>query len=137
MHGRHEFHYSIIPHRGDWSASGAHVQAVQHLRPMRARWSRHGLGHLDFEGALVRVSSPAFPVSAIKRAEDGDGTIVRIYNALGIDASTMVDLPPFPGPVSRVNLNEEHVEDLYRDEDDGVAITAGPNEIVSLRFRSG
>jgi alpha-mannosidase len=134
MLGRQEFHYSIIPHEGDWAAASAHVLAVQHLRAMRARWNRHGLGHLDHTGSLLSVDSPAFPVSAIKRAEDGDGIIVRLYNILGHPAETVVDLPPVPGPVARVNLNEEHIEDAIRD-DEGVLIAARPNEIITLRFR--
>ena len=126
--------YSIIPHAGDWASAGAHVAAVQHLRPMRARWNRHGLGHIDYAGSLVQVESPAFAVSAIKRAEDGDGIIVRLYNTFDTTAATAIDVPSTSGGVSMVNLNEEHVADLRRDED-GVGITARPNEIVTLRFR--
>jgi len=132
--GRREFAYSIIPHAGDWAEGGAHVASVQHLRPMRARWNRHGIGHLDWDGALVEVSSPAFHVSAVKRAEDGDGLIVRVYNTLDEPAETVVDAPVARGRVSRVNLNEEHIEDVARDED-GVSIEARRNEIVTLRFR--
>ena len=80
------------------------------------------------------MDSPAFAVSAIKRAEDGDGVIVRVYNTLDEEADTMVDVPTARGRVSKVNLNEEHLADLRRDED-GVGVTAGPNEIVTLRFR--
>jgi mannosylglycerate hydrolase len=132
--GRHEFHYSIIPHSGDWVAAEAHVPAIQHLRPMRARWSRHGLGQIEAEGSLVRVSSTAFQVSAIKRAEDGDGLIVRVYNTLDDAAQTTIDVPLANGRVSSVNLNEEHIRDLDRNGD-GVHITARPNEIVTLRWR--
>ncbi len=134
MPGRHEFAYSIIPHAGDWAAADAHVASVQHLRPMRARWNRHGLGHIDSTGSLLSVDAPGFVVSAIKRAEDGDGIIVRLYNTLDEEASTTVDLPAAPGGVSMVNLNEEHIDDIERDED-GVSITARRNEIVTLRFR--
>jgi alpha-mannosidase len=135
MHGRHAFDYAIIPHEGDWASADAHVAAVQHVRPMRARWNRQGLGHLDFEGALVRVDSPAFPVTCIKRAEDGDGIIVRLYNTFDVEADTQVDVPMAKGKVSLVNLNEEFITDLRRDGDEGVGITARPNEIVTLRFR--
>ena len=134
MPGRHEFDYSIIPHAGDWASAEAHVQAVQHLRPMRARWNRHGLGHIAAEGSLVRVSSTAFQVSAIKRAEDGDGVIVRVYNTLDEEASTTIDVPLAKGSVNRVNLNEEHMEDVDRNED-GVHVTARRNEIVTLRWK--
>ena len=102
---------------------------------MRARWNRHGLGHIDATRLAARAStSPAFAVSAIKRAEDGDGIIVRLYNTLDEEAATTVDLPAAPGGVSMVNLNEEHIDDIDRDED-GVEITARRNEIVTLRFR--
>ena len=134
MHGRYAFNYSIIPHTGGWASAGAHVAAVQHLRPMRARWNRHGLGHIDYAGSLLHVDSPAFAVSAIKRAEDGDGMIVRVYNTLDVDAETTLDVPSAHGAVTRVNLNEERIADVDRD-DDGVSIGARPNEIVTLRFR--
>jgi len=134
MHGRHTFEYSIIPHAGDWEAADAHVHAVQFLRLARARWNRHGLGHLSDEGSLVRVDSKAFQVSAIKRAEDGDGVIVRVYNATPHEAETRVDVPQLRGSVSLVNLNEEHIADVERGEG-GVRIIARPNEIVTLRFR--
>jgi alpha-mannosidase len=100
---------------------------------MRARWNRRGLGHLRAEGALLDVSSDAFQVSCIKRAEDGDGVIVRLYNTASDSAETTVDLVPLRGRVRAVNLNEEHVADLPRVEGK-VLITARTNEIVTLRF---
>jgi len=133
MRGRHTFEYSIIPHSGDWESAGAHVEAVQFLRPMRARWNRHGLGHIDDSASLVRVSSEAFQVSAIKRAEDGDGVIVRVYNTTAHEAETLVDIPQLEGGVAMVNLNEEHIADVPRVQG-GVAVVARPNEIVTLRF---
>ena len=102
---------------------------------MRARWNRQGLGHLDYTGSLLNVDSPAFPVTSIKRAEDGDGIIVRVYNTLDVEADAQIDVPMAKGRVSLVNLNEEHITDLRREGSDGVGITARPNEIVTLRFR--
>jgi mannosylglycerate hydrolase len=134
LHGKNVVAYSIIPHEGDWAQAGVHVQAVQFLRSMRARWDRHGLGHLPAEGSLLRVSSPAFQVSAIKRAEDADGVIVRLYNTLDLPAETAVDLTPVHGDVSMVNLDEEHIADIPRVAGD-VPIAARTNEIVTLRFR--
>ena len=134
LRGEHVFEYSILPHAADWEAAGAHVLAVQHLRPMRARWNRHGLGRIEGKGSLLRLDSSAFQVSAIKRAEDGDGVIVRIYNTTDDEAATAVDLTPLQGDVSMVNLNEEHIADVPR-VSGRILISARRNEIVSLRFR--
>ncbi len=134
LHGRHEFGYSIIPHAGDWESAEAHVAAVQHLRPMRARWNRHGLGRLDAKGSLVNLTGAAFAVSGIKRAEDGDGVIVRVYNTSSAAADGTIDVPPLQGDVTMVNLNEEHIEDVTRVAGE-VLLSARTNEIVTLRFR--
>ncbi|MHB8376041.1 MAG: glycoside hydrolase family 38 C-terminal domain-containing protein, partial [Dehalococcoidia bacterium] len=134
LHGKNVVAYSIIPHEGDWARAGVHVLAVQFLRRMRARWDRRGLGSIAAQGSLLDVSSPAFQVSAIKRAEDGDGVIVRLYNTLDGPAETAVDLTPLHGAVSMVDLNEEHIADVPRVAGE-VPVAARPNEIVSLRFR--
>ena len=134
LHGRNALDYSIIPHAGSWADARAHVQAVQFLRPMRARYNRHGLGHLPAEDQLLLVDSPAFPVSAIKRAEDGDGVIVRVYNITDGEAEAHVRLKPLDGPPSRVNLNEELIADVPLVHG-GVPISARPNEIITIRFR--
>ncbi|HEU5320739.1 MAG TPA: glycosyl hydrolase-related protein, partial [Methylomirabilota bacterium] len=86
------------------------------------------------EASLLRVVSPAFAVSAIKRAEDGDGVIVRLYNISDGEAHTAVDLEPLPGPVALVNLNEEHLADVPRVGGE-VLLTARTNQIITLRFR--
>jgi alpha-mannosidase len=132
--GRHVFEYSIIPHIGAWDAAEAHVLATQQLRPMRARWNRHALGRLGAEGSMLEIDSPAFQVSAIKRAEDGDGVIVRVYNTTDGEAEASIDLRPLRGTVEMVNLNEESLGGIPR-VDGQVFVTARPNEIISLRFR--
>ncbi len=134
MPGRQTLEYSIIPHAGDWASANAHVAAVQFVRPARARWQNHGIGHIGPSGSLLDVDSPAFQVTAIKRAEDGDGVIVRLYNTLDEPAQATVDLTPYSGPASLVNLNEEHIIDVPR-IGQRVPISARPNEIVTLRFR--
>ena len=131
--GRNVVEYSIIPHDGDWETARAHVLAVQHLRPMRARWNRHGIGHIPASGRLLSVDSPAFAVSAIKRAEDGDGVIVRLYNISDGEAEATVDVTPLDGDVLLTNLNEETIAEVPRVRG-GIAIGGRPNEIVTLRF---
>lgn len=139
MPGKHVFNYSIIPHAGDWHAARAdrgpaHVAAVQHLRPMRARWNRHGLGRMPATDSLLRVTGTDFAVSGIKRAEDGDGAIVRVYNISPREAEGSIDAPKLQGPVTMTNLNEEPVADVPWVNGE-VLLAARTNEIVTLRFR--
>lgn len=86
--GQHEFTYSIMPHTGDWRTAGVDRQAALLNDPMAAmdliadqtgsikskRWSPI---EIECDG------STAVEVAALKRAEDGDGLILRIVETHG------------------------------------------------------
>ena len=101
---------------------------------MRARWNRHGLGHIAAQGSLLTVDSTGVPG---QRDQARRGRRRRHRPALqhhDDEAETRVDLTPLRGDVSMVNLNEEHIADVPRIEGQ-VFVTARPNEIITLRFR--
>jgi len=81
--GRHEFIYSVMPHTGDWRTAGVDRQAALLNDPMIAaglisdqsgsindkRWSPIG----------IEVDGPAaVEITAFKRAEEGNGLILRL-----------------------------------------------------------
>lgn len=106
--GKHVFFYSVIPHRGTWETGKAYVQAMQHQTPMRivqvldhefAALGEWALIYTEFKNLVVKkaqapLSPSPFPlersflsveptnviISGVKRAEDGNGIIVRLYN---------------------------------------------------------
>ncbi len=140
--GEHTFEYAIIPHAGDWSqAAGA---AYAFAAPLRAvRTGVHG-GSLPPVGHLLEVEPEALTVhtlralrvSAIKRSEDGQALIVRLYNNSAEAVKGRVRLGvPCRREVPRVNLNEEPADlPLMADDSGWVLLTARPWEIVTLRL---
>jgi alpha-mannosidase len=73
--------------------------------------------------------------SAVKRAEDGGGLIVRLYNPS--DTATIATLT-LPRPVSAAhlcNLREQPLEPApVGDEDDTVAVELPPKKIATVRL---
>lgn len=136
--GDHIFYYSIYPHRGDWSEEKTHIQASSHnLRPRVVQTSAQ-FGKLPDELAFVSLQSHepanAFRITALKRAEAGDGVIIRFFNTL--DHAAQGELKTWWSQVTRVfktNLNEE-IEVELTTEDGRVAIQARPKEIVTLKL---
>jgi alpha-mannosidase len=65
-------------------------------------------GHLPTAHSFCSIDHPNVLLSTIKHAEDGDGTIVRLLETEGLDATVIVDLP-FLGfqRAFRTNLAEE------------------------------
>ena len=136
--GEHAFHYAIYPHRGDASEERTHAQAMSHnLRP-RVVQTTPQRGNLPDELSFVSLRSDdavhAFRLTAVKRAEAGDGVIVRFFNTL--DRPVRGELAAWWPQISRVvktNLNEEAQEELACDGG-RIPVTARPKEIVTLKL---
>jgi mannosylglycerate hydrolase len=129
--GRHVFEYAIIPHDGGWDR--AYAEAHRFAVPMRARWNRQGAGLLPASASLLGVEGKGLVVTAIKRPEQGDGAVVRLYNTL--DRAT----------AGRLRLTEPwqraQVVDMKEDALGAAEVTGGSvrlklraNEIATLRF---
>jgi alpha-mannosidase len=78
--GRHEFTYSLFAHAGDWRngtvAAAYHLNDEVIVRPAPER----GTG-ADTPAVvpIVAVDQPNVVIETVKRAEDGNGLIVRLY----------------------------------------------------------
>ena len=74
--GFHSFCYSLYPHGGNWQ-QGRTVQAAYELNyPLIPK-----LTNESREFSLVRVNRENVIIETVKKAEDGKGIVVRIYEA--------------------------------------------------------
>ena len=96
--GRHRFTYALMPHPGDFRGAGVVAAAEDLNHPIRMVSGTLGAGE---ERALIEVDAPQVVVEAIKRAEDSDAVIVRLYEAWGGRCRTRVRTSL---PVSRAFL---------------------------------
>lgn len=145
--GSHRFTYSLLPHSGDLVA-GRVVEAgldlnvplvVTAVSSGRAQGTSHGKRAETGSFSSVRFDRPGVVLSALKRGEEGDGLVLRFYEAHGSRGPVGVDLG---FPVAHANR-----ADLLEREGAGVAVQATdggahleldlrPFEIVTLKLRS-
>ena len=86
--GSHGFTYALMPHPGDWREAGV-IQAAEDLNtPLRVVPSSLPAGT---SRSLIEVDTPQVIVEAIKRAEDSDAVIVRLYEAWGRPCRARID----------------------------------------------
>jgi alpha-mannosidase len=78
--GGHQFTYALMPHPADFRKAGV-IEAAEDLNaPLLPA---HGNLAAGTSRSLVEVDTRQVIVEAIKRAEDSDAVIVRLYEAWG------------------------------------------------------
>ncbi|MBE2240473.1 MAG: alpha-mannosidase [Caldilineaceae bacterium] len=129
--GMHTFSYSILPHAGGWNEGT--VQAAYALNdPLLVRRGE-GRGARGDAKALITCDAANVIVETVKRAEDGDGVIVRLYETQR-RRGTIILTTGFPlQAAARTNLLEEEKQALVIDGNT-VRYDIRPYEIVTLRL---
>jgi alpha-mannosidase len=117
-------HLALVPFSGDWRDAG--------IRRLSERWRRPPLviqGVEDNEkrapGDFLTVDDPLVSVTAIKRHEDRDTLIVRMFNDSPEARDAVVRLGPAVSTAWRVDLIERRQSEL--------AVNGGHDVIVPLR----
>ena len=141
--GEHHFVYSLYPHRGGWDER-VQAEAYALNDPIVSYQSsgvrNQGSGVTSQEsaggGSLITVSAPNVVIETIKRAEDGDGMIVRLYESHRKRGPVTIR---FAFPVAaawETNLLEENQAELPV-ADGAVSLNLRPYQIVTMRVRPG
>jgi alpha-mannosidase len=121
--GWHRFTYALMPHPGDFRQAGVIAAAEDLNAPLRVVRG----APTDTRRSLVEVDTPQAVVETIKRAEDSDAAIVRLYEAWGGSCAVRLRTTL---PVSRVVLC-----DLLERDRQEVALTDGVVELELTPFK--
>jgi alpha-mannosidase len=111
----HEFTYAILPHQNDWrsSISEAHdlnapLQAVRILSSTGTSSTGDWPSSLQF----AKLGAPGMRLSALKKSEDGNEIIVRVYEAHGGRGTATLETTFGRNHAVLTNLLEEEIETL-------------------------
>ncbi len=124
--GLHEFAYAVMPHAGGWREAGVVAEAARFEAPVRWLAGSHE------PRSLAWCDDPNLVLDTIKRSEDTDALVLRLYEAHGARGTARLHLGlPHGTEVRRCNLLEDPGDAIpIRD---GVAeIPYRPHEIISL-----
>lgn len=138
--GNHRFTYALLPHVGDWRA-GEVVRRAAELNTPLVAWGSRGqpehVGPLELHGqAFVHCDAPHVVVDTIKTAEDGDGLIVRLYEAYNQRGPVRLTFTLPIVSAEECNLLEERSAELVA-EGSVLRLSIRPFEIKTLRVRFG
>ena len=120
----HEFTYSIVGHVGALDGAVATTKAdILNQRKSAFTVSAKHPGSLGKTFSMVSTTNPSIRVKALKKAEDGDGFIVRVYELSGAPAEGAVR---FAAPI----VSAEETNGI--EERTGTAVSTGKDLRVSI-----
>ena len=105
--GEHEFVYSLFPHAGDWRC-GTVQQGYELNQPLLVVAAPLGKGALPAVAAFAAVDADNVIISAVKKAEDSDAVIMRLYEACGQRGDVTVTFGATPTAVTECDMMEEN-----------------------------
>ena len=132
----HTFTYSIFPHQGDWREAGTVAQAYELNNPMKAVTREAGSGSLPDTFSLFSVDQENVVIETVKKAEDSDAVIVRMYECWNRRSDVTLTAGAKIQSASFCNIMEEEDQTAATDGRQ-IHFRIRPYQIVTLKIRFG
>lgn len=132
--GEHDFTYALLPHQGDWRTDTIRQGYLLNMPQGGAMVADVKDGSLPDRMSLVSCDRPGVVVETVKPAEDGDGIVVRLYEAHNSRGPARLTFAREPASVVETNMLEEPLADLEF-EGQVVELQVRPYGIVTLKVR--
>jgi alpha-mannosidase len=127
--GDHEFVYAIFPHPGTWRHGT--VQAARRLHsPLRFAPMRGA----TLQTSLLRLHGDPVELAALKKAEDSNDIIVRLYEPHGNRASTTIETARILRSASLVSILEGNDQRLAIENERRIKLSFRPFQMISLKL---
>ena len=129
--GSHEFSYALYPHAGDWRTST--VRAAQNFNsPLTGIFD----GSSDSSQFVtpIRLTGDRLELSALKKAEDSDATILRVYEPHGDRGQAVIESSEPLREALLVNILEEPIKPLQIDEKRRVPLAFTPFQVLTVKL---
>jgi alpha-mannosidase len=127
--GMHQFRFALFPHQGSPQLAGVTDEAYRFNVPLLVG----NASGSDFKRSFFLLDHPALVLDTIKKAEDSNAIIVRLYEPRGARGTVQMTGSLPVQTASRTNLLEDELMELNWTET-GVQIDFNPFEIITLRL---
>ena len=133
--GRHSFTFALYPHAGDWKNALTIRHGYEYNSSLSALQVQPHGGELPLVHSFVGLQAGNVVLTAVKKAEDANGLILRFYEWAGKDGTAVIHVPPGVTSASLTNLMEaEQGAPLSVTGSDTVTVPVHPYEITSVRI---
>jgi alpha-mannosidase len=131
--GHHHFHYALYPHAGTWKDALTVRHGYEYNYPLTAVVTTAHPGSLPPSHSFASVSPENVVLTAVKKAEDANGLIFRVYEWAGKETTVEFHVPPGATGATVTNLMETPEGAPLPVTGDVVKAPIHPYEILTIR----
>ncbi|MGG6310941.1 alpha-mannosidase [Paenibacillus macerans] len=131
--GEHTFTYSLYSHAGDWRQGGVVREAAELNEALQAIATDAHAGIRGTSHAWLSFAGEHVQLDTIKKAEDGSGTIIRMYECGGGRDTAVLQELPETVRITEVNLLEDET-DLLRAVDGQLTLQFRPYQVRTIKI---
>jgi alpha-mannosidase len=131
--GHHHFHYALYPHAGTWKDALTVRHGYEYNYPLTAVVTTAHAGSLPAEHSFASVEPENVVLTAVKKAEDANGLIFRVYEWAGKASTVEFHVPPGATGAMVTNLMETPEGGPLAVTGDVVKAPIKPYEILTIR----
>jgi mannosylglycerate hydrolase len=125
--------YAILPHHGTWREAGLYRDALRFNQPLKACQFSRQRGRLPLAQSLVVIEDARLVLSAVKKADDRDSVLVRLFNPTDEPLQTGIHVGFDAVRAHVASMAETRVSKLAL-KDGRVELTVGRGQIVTVEF---
>ncbi|MGB8258871.1 MAG: glycoside hydrolase family 38 C-terminal domain-containing protein [Terracidiphilus sp.] len=131
--GHHHFHYALYPHAGTWKDALTVRHGYEFNYPLTAVVTTAHAGSLPPAHSFISVGPENVVLTAVKKAEDAKGLILRMYEWAGKDSTVEIHLPAGATGATVTNMQETPEGAGLTVTGDVVKAPIHPYEILTIR----
>jgi alpha-mannosidase len=131
--GHNHFTYALYPHAGDWKQALTVRRGYEYNYVLQASQAQSHPGSFPADHSYVTVKPENVVLTALKKAEDADGLIFRVYEWAGETSEVQIHVPGGATGATLTNLMEKPEGAALAITDDTVRVPIHPYEILTVR----
>jgi alpha-mannosidase len=131
--GHHHFHYALYPHAGTWKDALTVRHGWEYNYPLTTVVTTAHPGSLPASHSFASVAPENVVLTAVKKAEDANGLILRVYEWAGKETTAEFHVPPGATSATVTNLMEQPQGNPLPLVGDVVKVPIHPYEILTIR----
>jgi alpha-mannosidase len=131
--GKHKFSYALYPHKGDWKEADTVLRGYEFNYPLQAFITNSHPGELPPSFSFFKASPTNIILVTVKKAEDRESLILRLYESEGEETEALVEFFHTPNKIYELDLMENRLHSVPFKEG-SLSLKFGKSEIKTLEF---